>query len=127
MGFILADQGSRRLQKDGDQYKFAKNTTICTVRTTTSENTDRTQRLIQQQVRRLKGGVRPSGSSFFFGLFDLFFLFVFGLTGCTISCNISYKGTFFVPSREENEKKKQAKHKTGKMKRNASKKTKQEK
>ena len=46
-GFILADQGSRRLHKDGDEQKFPKNARFDTVRTTTSENTDRTQRCIQ--------------------------------------------------------------------------------
>ena len=45
--FILADQGSRRLQKDGDIQKFPKDAIFDAVRTTTSENTDRTQRCIQ--------------------------------------------------------------------------------
>ena len=53
-----------------------------------------------QQVRRLKGGVRPLGSrvTFLFSFFSPFFLFLYpgaqnlifgGLNCCTISCNIS--------------------------------------
>ena len=50
MGFVLAYQGSRRLQKDRDEQKFPKNTRFDTVRTTISENPYPTQRLVQYAI-----------------------------------------------------------------------------
>ena len=47
MGFILADKGSRRLHKDGDEQKCPTNERFDTVFTATNENIDRTQRCIQ--------------------------------------------------------------------------------